>query len=328
MRTIRTLWRRGFVAAMLMTVVSFGSAQTMLSIATGGTGGVYFPYGGGLAELISNHIDGFSAIAEVTGASVENVGLISRGESDVALALADTVYQAFFGTGAFEDRQLSDLRTLAAIYPNAVHLVALEGSGITSLADLAGRRVSVGAPGSGTEVSAQAILNANGLTYDDIDAQRLNFNETANALRDGDIDAGFWSVGPPTSSILDLATTRDIVIIAFSDEEIANAQAIEPVFAPYTLPAGTYPGVDEDVLIISTPNVLVVSADMDDDLAYAIVETLFAHVDELIAIHPAANDTTVAFTMDATPIPLHPGALRYFQDIGATIPERLLSTAP
>jgi TRAP transporter TAXI family solute receptor len=313
---------RAILAAATLLAATPVAAQ-QLSIATGGTGGVYFPIGGGIAELIDSHIEGASAVAEVTGASVENMGLISRGDSDFALALADTVYQAYTGTGAFEDRQIGEVRALLSVYPNAIQIVALADSGITSLEDLRGKRVSVGAPGSGTEVNAQAILEANGITYDDIDEQRLNFNETADALRDGDIDAGFWSVGPPTSSIMNLAATRSITMIPLSEEEIAAAQELEPVFAPYTLAAGMYDGMDEDVPTISIPNVFVVHEDMDEELAYAVTKMIFERIDDLIAIHPAANDTTVEFTMASTPIPLHPGALRYFEEIGAEIPDDL-----
>jgi TRAP transporter TAXI family solute receptor len=307
----------------LLAVASAAAAQQNLSIATGGTGGVYYPYGGGLAELIGKYVPGYKAVAEVTGASVENVGLVSRGDSDIAIALADTVYQAYSGEGRFEGRKLSNLRALGSIYPNAVHLVTLADSNIKSLKDLKGKRVSVGAPGSGTELSAQAILEANGLTYDDIDERRLNFNETASALKDGQIDAGFWSVGPPTSSILDLATVRKIRFISLSDGELKKALAADPSFAPYNMPANTYPGQEKPVKTISTPNVLVVNADMDEKLAYQIVKTLFEHTDELIAIHQAAKNTTVDFSLDSTPIPLHPGAIRYYKEIGRKIPERL-----
>jgi TRAP transporter TAXI family solute receptor len=293
-----------------------------LSIATGGTGGTYFPYGGGLAEVISNHVDGASASAEVTGASVENVALVARGDSDIAIGLADTVFGAFSGTGAFEGRQVGELRALASIYPNAVQIVTLADSGITSLDDLRGKRVSVGAPGSGTEVSAQTLLAANGITYDDFDEQRLNFNETADALRDGDIDAGFWSVGPPTSSILNLATTRDISMIALSEEEVAAALDAQPVFAAYTLRPGLYEGMDEGVSTISTPNVLFVHEDMDEELAYNITKAMYENVDALIAIHPAANDTTLEFSVNSTPIPFHPGALRYLEEVGAEVQDR------
>ncbi|MFC7705901.1 TAXI family TRAP transporter solute-binding subunit [Plastorhodobacter daqingensis] len=295
-----------------------------LSIATGGTGGVYYPYGGGLAELINRHVEGHTASAEVTGASVENMALISRMDSDIATVLADTAYAAYNGTDPFADRPMPEARALAAIYPNAVQLVVLADSPINSLADLRGQRISVGAPGSGTEVNAQALLQANGITYDDLTAERLNFNETADALRDGDIVAGFWSVGPPTSSIMNLAATRAIRIIPISDEEIANAVELEPVFTSYTLAAGTYDGMAEDVQTIAIPNVLVVHAEMDEDLAYQITRTLFEHVDELIAIHPAANDTTVDFSLSSTPIPFHPGAIRYYEEIGAEVPGHLV----
>lgn len=317
--------RRFGLALVLSATLAIPAAQAQqnLSIATGGTGGVYYPIGGGLAEMIGRHIEGYSAVAEVTGASVENMGLIHREDSDLAIALADTVYQAYTGTGAFEGRQVADVRALASVYPNAVQLVALQGSGIQSLADLKGKRVSVGAPGSGTELNARALLEANGVEYSDFSVQRLNFNETADALRDGDIDAGFWSVGPPTSSILSLATTRDIQLISLTAEEIQNAVSAEPVFAPYELPANTYEGVTVATQTISIPNVLAVNAAMPDDLAYQITKVLFEKVDELRAIHPAANDTTVEFTMTSTPIPLHPGALRYFEEINAEIPDRL-----
>ncbi|MFP4568639.1 TAXI family TRAP transporter solute-binding subunit [Rhodosalinus sp.] len=314
---------RHFILAAAAAVAIGGTAQAQdLSIATGGTGGTYYPYGGGLAELIGKHIDGASATAEVTGASVENMALISRGDSDLAIALADTVVDAYEGNGQFEGRAV-DARALASIYPNAIQIVTLADSGVESLSDLEGKRVSVGAPGSGTEVNARRILEANGITYDDIDAQRLNFNETADALRDGDIDAGFWSVGPPTSSIMNLAATRDIRLVPLSDEEVQAGIDQHGTFAAYSLRAGIYEGVEEAVPTIAVPNVLVVHADMDEDLAYQITMNMFENVDELIAVHPAANDTTVDFALGATPIPMHPGALRYYEETGAEIPDRL-----
>lgn len=314
--------RIGLALAAALTLGSAAGAQE-LSIATGGTGGTYYPYGGGLAELIGAHVEGATATAEVTGASVENMALIAQQQTDLAIGLADTVYAAVNGTvEPFTNRPV-DARAIASIYPNAVHIVTLADSGIDSLDDLAGKRVSVGAPGSGTEVNAQQILNANGITYDDIDEQRLNFNETADALRDGDIDAGIWSVGPPTSSILNLAATRDIRIVPLTDEEIANAKEVEPVFAAYTLRAGLYEGVDEPVQTISIPNVLVANAAMDEELAYQITRAMFEHTDELIAVHPAANDTTIDFSIGSTPIPFHPGAIRYYEEAGATVPEDL-----
>lgn len=310
------------IAACAFLVATPAAAQTQLSIATGGTGGVYFPMGGGLAEVINAHVDGYAATAEVTGASVENMGLIATGDADMALALADTVHQAYTGTGRFDGQQLPMIRSLASMYANMVQIVTMADSGITSIKDLAGKRVSVGAPGSGTEVNAQEILNANGITYDDIEEQRLNFNETADALANGDIDAGFWSVGAPTSSILNLATTHKIRIIAVSDDEIAAARQAQPLFARTTLAAGIYEGVD-DTTVLGVPNVLTVSSEMSNDLAYAITKAMFENIEQLRAVHPAANQTTVEFTLEATPVPLHPGAIRYYEEIGAAVPDKL-----
>ena len=313
---------KALAASTLLVVATPVFAQEQLSIATGGTGGVYFPMGGGLAEIINGKIDGYSATAEVTGASVENMGLVATGDADLAIALADTVQQGYTGTGRFEGNALPMVRGLASLYANMIQIMALEGSGITTLEDLRGKRVSVGAPGSGTEVNAAAILNANGMTYDDIEEQRLNFNETADALANGDIDAGFWSVGAPTSSILNLATTNSIVMVELSDAEIAAARAADPIFAQTTLDAGIYDGVGATT-VLGVPNVLVVSSEMSDDLAYAITSAMFENIEDLRAVHPAANQTTVEFTLAATPIPLHPGAIRYFEEIGASIPDAL-----
>jgi hypothetical protein len=313
---------KALAAGTLIAFAAPAAAQQQLSIATGGTGGVYYPMGGGLAEVINNHVEGYAATAEVTGASVENMGLIATGDADMALGLADTVAQAQTGTGRFEGQQLEMIRGLASMYANMIQIVTLEGSGITSLEDLRGKRVSVGAPGSGTEVNAEVVLSANGITYDDIDEQRLNFNETADALANGDIDAGFWSVGAPTSSILNLATTQDIVMIELTDEQMAAAQEAQPLFARTTLSGGTYEGVD-DTMVLGVPNVLAVSSEMSDDLAYAITSAMFENIADLQAVHPAANQTTIQFTLDATPVPLHPGAIRYYEETGAEIPDRL-----
>ncbi len=311
------------LAAVAMVAGTPALAQQQLSIATGGTGGVYYPMGGGLAEVINSKLEGYSATAEVTGASVENMGLIATGDADLALALADTVEQAYSGTGRFEGQQLEMIRGLASMYANMVQIVVAADSGIESLADLKGKRVSVGAPGSGTEVNALAILNANGITYDDIEEQRLNFNESADALANGDIEAGFWSVGAPTSSILNLATTNDIRILQLSADEIAKAREADPIFAETTLAGGTYDGTDDDVAVLGVPNVLAVSSEMDEELAYQITKVMFENIADLQAVHPAANETTPEFTMSATPVPLHPGAIRYYEEAGVEIPDRL-----
>ncbi|MGY3437015.1 MULTISPECIES: TAXI family TRAP transporter solute-binding subunit [unclassified Marinovum] len=312
-----------FIAVAAVLAASPALSQTQISIATGGTGGVYYPMGGGLAEVINNHVEGYSATAEVTGASVENMGLIATGDADLAIGLADTVQQAYSGTGRFDGQQLPMIRAVGSLYANMLQIVTLADSGIETIDDLRGKRVSVGAPGSGTEVNARTLLEANGLSFDDFDAQRLNFNETGDALNNGDIDAGFWSVGAPTSSILNLATTNSIRMIGLSDEQVAAADAADPTFAPLKLAGGVYQGVDAEVSTVGVPNVLVVSSEMDEDTVYMITKAMYENIADMQAVHPAANETTVDFSMNATPVPLHPGALRYYEEIGATIPDAL-----
>lgn len=313
------------VAIALMLAAAVAYAQQVLSIATGGTGGVYYPVGGGYAQLIDKYVPGYTATVEVTNASVENVAYISRGDADIALALADTVLAAYLGTGRFgpggELPRLPNLRAITIAYTNAIHILTLEGSGINSLADLRGKRVSVGAPGSGTEVSARTILEANGITYDDFSVQRLSVNETVDALRDGTIDAGFWSGGVPTGAVLSLAETRQIKLVPISAEEVERVRAVDPTLIPYTFPAGAYRGIAETPSI-GTPNLIVVAAEMPEELAYQFTKALFEHIDEVRAIHPSANETVPELALNS-PIPLHPGAIRYLEEIGLSVPDHL-----
>jgi TRAP transporter TAXI family solute receptor len=233
------------------------------------------------------------------------------------------VQQSYSGTGRFEGKQLPMIRAVGSLYANMIQIVTLADSGIMSIDDLKGKRVSVGAPGSGTEVNASTLLSANGISFDDFEAQRLNFNETADALANGDIDAGFWSVGAPTSSILNLATTNNIRVIGLTEAQIAAADAADPTFAPTMLGGGVYNGVADSVATLGVPNVLVVSSEMDEETVYQVTKAIFENIAELKAVHPAANETTIDFTMAATPVPLHPGALRYYEEVGATIPDNL-----
>ncbi|MDF1522162.1 MAG: TAXI family TRAP transporter solute-binding subunit [Trueperaceae bacterium] len=316
---------RWILALSLLSALGLASAQISLSIASGGTGGVYYPVGGGYAQIIDQFVDGYTASVEATNASVDNVAFISRGDADLALALADTVLAAYAGTGRFGPEgnlpQLANLRALTVAYTNAVHIITIDGSGIESLQDLVGKRVSVGAPGSGTELSAQAILNAVGITYDDFQVERLSANETADALRDGSIDAGFWSGGVPTGAVLSLAETRQIKLVPVSDEEFAAINAASPTLIRYVYPEGAYRGIAETASV-GTPNLLIVAAEMDEELAYQFTKNLFEHVRVVQAIHPSANETVPESAL-ASPIPLHLGAIRALEELGLTVPDRL-----
>jgi uncharacterized protein len=210
---------------------------------------------------------------------------------------------------------------ITVAYTNAVHVLTLADSGIESLQDLRGKRVSVGSPGSGTEVSARTMLEAVGITYDDFQVERLGVNETADALRDGAIDAGFWSGGVPTGGVLSLAETRQIKLVPISDEEFAQINAADPTLIRYVFPAGAYRGTPETASV-GTPNLIIVSAEMDEELAYQFTKQLFEHIRIVQAIHPSAFETVPEAAL-ASPVPLHLGAIRALEELGLSVPASL-----
>jgi TRAP transporter TAXI family solute receptor len=288
-----------------------------LSIATGGTSGVYFVYGGGLAKVISSNLKGYKATAETTSASVDNLILIKDGSSDIAFTLADTALDAVKGREAFKEKV--PMRVLAQIYDNYTQVVAKAGSGIKTVEDLKGKRVSVGAPNSGTEVIADRVLAAAGMDpKGDIKRQGLGVEESVQAMKDGTIDAFFWSGGLPTGAITDLVTSDKITLLdttVYTDKLTAK---YGDVYRNDTIPKGTYKGVDKDVPTIAVPNYLVVSEKMDEGLAHDLTKLLFEQKSALEAVHPEAKnlDPKKGAEMIA-PIELHPGAKKYFDEQGA-----------
>ena len=298
-----------------------GSLTERLSIATGGTGGVYYPYGGGIAKVISDRLDGVEATAEVTAGTVDNLKFIASGSADLAFALADSLDDAFAGRGAFADFGEVPARALAVLYDNFNHVVTLDDTEIASIADLDGRVVSTGAPGSGTEISAFRILEAAGVDPNTgLRRQSLSVAASVDALRDGKIDAFFWSGGIPTGSVLDLASTpgRTIRVIP-SDDLLDSLQGSygDAVYHVSNIPQSTYPGMTEDVLAVAVSNILVVHESMDAELARRITETLFDSHEELSAIHPMASILTVESATVGSPIPFHDGAVTYYREHGA-----------
>lgn len=316
--------KRWLVVAAIMGMVQPAWAADQISVATGGTGGVYYPYGGGMAEIINKYVPGVEAVAEVTGASVENVRLVDKGESAIGLVMGDTAFQAYAGAGKFT----GDAKKIAALfvmYPNQFHVVVKKDSDIRTVSDLKGKKISLGAPGSGTAVEAEAVLTSMGVGKGDITPVFLSFNETADALKNGTIDAGMWSVAPPTSSIMDLATTHDIRILAFSDADIATIRKEHPYYSRYEIPAGVYRGVDEPTPNPSVWNVAVVSREMPEERAYQLTKAIFDHQDELLKIHKAAQHTLPQNSLNNAPIPLHPGAARFLREKGLEIPDSLIA---
>jgi TRAP transporter TAXI family solute receptor len=291
-----------------------------LSIATGNTGGVYYPYGGGLARVISQSVPNVDATAEVTAASVDNLKLIQLGKADIAFVLTDTLDDAIHGRGPFAKMPVK-ARTLAVLYPNYTQVGTIEGKGINRLADLKGRVVSTGSPGSGTEVIAFRVLRAAGIDPDkDIRKQSLTVNASVDALKDGKIDAFFWSGGLPTASLLDLASTIGVTAKLIPNDEVLPKlqQAYSPgLYFRLVIPKGTYAGVNYDSGSVGVANALVVKDTMSDELAYELTKVLFDRQPDLAAIHPEAKKLKVETAVDGSPAPFHPGAIRYYQERGA-----------
>ena len=318
--------RRLFVLIVIGTLVLGLSAawaqqkDVRLSIATWGTGGVYYPLGGGMANVISKYIPYADATAEVTSASVDNCLLVGGKKADMALIMADVGWDAYTGKGKFKGKL--PIMTLAVLYPNTMHVVTLEGKGIEKVTDLKGKRVSTGSPGSGTEVKGLRVLEAYGLNPDkDMTRDRLGAAESAGALKDGKIDAYFWDGGIPTASITDLGATPGVKLklISHGDGVAKMRETYGPLYVKGTIPPKSYPGQDQEIEIAVVWNLLICNADMQEKVAYDIVKTLFEKKPDLIAVHKIAAELVYESQVDGSPIPFHPGALKYFKEKGFNI---------
>lgn len=311
-----------FVVVTLIFIGTSVPAQkgVRLSIATGGTGGVYYPMGGGMANIISKYIPEAEATAEVTAASVDNCLLVGAKKADMAFVMGDVGYDAAAGKAKFKDKL--PLMTLAVLYPNNMHIVTVDGKAIENVADIKGKRFSTGAPGSGTEVKCLRVLEASGINPDkDITRDRLGASESAGALKDGKIDAYCWDGGIPTASITDLGATPGIKLklINHGDAVPKMIEKFGPLYDQGVIPAKSYPGQEKDVTIAVVWNVLVCNADMNEDIAYKIVQTLFDKKDELVAVHKEAQNLNLQAQKTGSPLPFHPGAAKYFKEKGIAV---------
>jgi TRAP transporter TAXI family solute receptor len=311
----------GVIVALLF-IASTGWAQksVRLSIASGPTGGVYYPMGGGMANILSKHISYLEVTAEATNASIDNCRLLGGGKSDFALVMADTGWDAYQGREQFKEK--IPLRTMAVLYPNNMHVITLEGKGIEKVSDLKGKRVSTGAPGSGTEKKGLRVIEAYGLDPNkDMTRDRLTPTESAGALKDRKIDAFFWDGGIPTASVTDLGATPGIKmkLIGHEDAIPKMREKYGPLYVRGIIPAKSYPGQDADVAIAVVWNILLCHEKMKGDLVYDIVKTLFERKPELVAVHREAAWLSLVPQAGGSPIPYHPGAIRYFTEKGLNL---------
>ena len=311
-----------FCSILLITGPAMARTQ-FVSIGTGGTGGIYYPYGGGVAEIWTKYVKDVRAVAEVTGASVENVKLADKGETVIGEVMGDVAVAGYQGLSKFKGKKHKIL-SMAIMYPNLLQVVALKKSGITNIEQIKGKKISSGSPGSGTNFMAETVFKALGIPLDSYKDSRLSFTESANALRDGTIEVGVWSVGPGTSSILDLATTHDIHILTFTSEQQKKILAANKEYSAVDLAGGVYRGVDSPVPTIGVWNVMICQASLDADMVYNLVKALYEHQDYLIKIHPSASYTTAENAVKYSPIPLHPGTVKYLKEKGVAVPAKLM----
>lgn len=303
-------------------VLSFSAGAQTFSVATGGTGGVYYPMGGGIAAVLSKHVPGMQATAEVTGGSVDNLKLVGSGKPYVAFTMADTSQDAYKGENKFKDNKIP-VKTLMVLYPNRMHVVSAEGRGISKMSDLKGKHISTGSPGSGTEILAFRILEAAGLDKDkDVKRERLGASESVNAMKDGKIDAFFWMGGLPTAAVTDLANTpgTKIKLIDHAETVPVMNKKYGNLYVEDVISKSVYHGMETDNKQATVMNLLVANASMDDKTAYNIVKTIFENRDDLIAVHKeAANFKLENQKSSASPIPFHPGAAKYFAEKGIKV---------
>lgn len=310
--------RKAVLSAVAVLAMTFGAvearAQDFINILTGGTSGVYYPLGVALEKLYAD-IPNARPSVQATKASIENINLINSGRGEIAFTLGDSLRDAWEGNAeAGFKSKLENLSTLAAIYPNYVQIVASKESGIKTLADLKGKRLSVGAPKSGTELNARTILAAAGLTYDDLGKiEYLPFAESVELMKNRQLDATLQSAGLGVASLRDLANSVDINVVE------VPAEVVEKIGAPYavnTIPAGTYNGQDKDVSTASVINYLIVRPDLDEELVYQMTKRLFENLDQLAAAHSAARMIKLDANTIVSPTPIHPGAMRYYKEKG------------
>jgi TRAP transporter TAXI family solute receptor len=315
MKFLRTVFL-GLLAALALVVAA--QAQN-ISIATGGTGGVYYPMGGGLAAVLSKYVPGMQATAEVTGGSVDNLKLIGSGKPYVAFSMSDAAQEALNGEDKFKGGKVP-VRTLLVLYPNRMHVVTVDGKGITKFADLRGKRVSTGSPGSATEVMAFRLIEAAGMDKDkDLKRERLGVGESDNALKDGKIDAFFWVGGLPTAAVSDLANTpgNKIRMIDHADLVPAMNKKYGNLYVQDVISKSVYRGMDTDNHQATVQNILVANENLDDKTAYNIVKAVFDHKADIVAVHKEAENIKLENQKkEASPVPWHPGAVKYFAEKG------------
>mgnify|MGYP000916182975 CR=1 FL=1 len=306
-----------FLAMMFAVIVVFSGCggKVSLKMATGGTTGTYYAFSGAVSQVLSSKIDNLSFDVQSTGASKANIFLVADKEADIAIVQNDVMYYASKGIDLFaEEGAVEGFSAMAGCYAEVCQIVSK--SSITSIEDLRGKRVSVGDIGSGCEFNARQILDVYGMSFDDIQVNNLSFGDSATALKDDKIDAFFCVAGAPTTAVVELATSNAINVLEIDDEHAEKLIADYPFYTKFNVPGGAYKGVDSDVQTVAVVATYIVSNDLDEKIVYEMTKALFENADEIAAAHPKGAELNPEYSVSGISIPMHPGALKYYKEIG------------
>lgn len=288
--------------------------KKFINIATGGTAGTYYPIGGAMAEILNKEIPGMNASAQSTGASVSNVNMLHDEQVDMAIIQNDIAFYAANGTEMFKDKDVKNIRGIATLYPETCQFVTLESSGIKTMADVKGKRVAVGAAGSGVEANVRQILELYGITYDDITVQYLSFAEGASALKDGNVDVACLTAGYPTAAVQDVCSQNKVRLLPVDSDKADELIAKYPFYTKTVIPAGTYQGFDESVPAVSVMAMLVATDKVDDKLGYDITKAIFSNLDRIQAAHSVGKLISKEGALSGMPLKMNAGAEKFFKE--------------
>ena len=303
------------VAAVMLASCSKNAKKDYI-LATGGTGGTYYPFGGAIANIWNTKIENMNVTAQATGASAENLRLINKGEAEYAIVQNDVMDYAYNGKDLFAGEKLENIMTIGTLYPEVVQIAVSKDSGIKSVADFRGKRISVGDAGSGVEFNAKQILEGYGLTFDDIKKSNLSFKESAEGIQNGTLDGCFVTAGVPNAALQELAFSAGLVLVPVDS---VAAEKICKKYNYYTvtsIPGGTYKGTDSDTAALAIKATLAVNAKLDEEIVYQMTKALFENLDSLAAAHAKGKEVSAKAAVTGVSVPFHPGAKKYFTEIG------------
>ena len=315
MRSRRLVGILTICVVLLGALVSAGATER-ISLATGGTAGTYYPIGSAMASIITKHVPGVEVTAEATGASVANMRMMASGQVELMMGASTTVFGGYSGQPPFEKEPVKNIRGVMSLYPEIFQFIVLKDSPMKNLYDLKGKKVAVGAPGSGTEVNVKLIMQAHGLEYSDFSPQFLNFGEAVTALKDRIVDCAVVAAGVPTSAVVDVSTSLDVRLLDLDTKVMEEFLKDRPFLHITQIPKGTYRGIDVDVSAAASPALLVARDDVKEEMVYAITKAVFDNLDTIVASHVQGKMLKLETALNAMSIPLHPGAEKYYKEMG------------